>query len=92
MHKKKLKFFAVFLCALLIAAPLLSVNASAAPPLPSTDGAPTVYLWNAEYNKTVISKSTDKKIYPASMTKIMTGLVAIELIEDKLDKKVTVST
>ena len=92
MFKKKLKFFTAFLCALLIAASLFSTNAAAAaPPLPSTDGAPTVYLWNAEHNKTVISKCESETIYPASMTKIMTGLVAIDLIGDKLDEKVVVS-
>lgn len=94
MHKKKLRSFtafASFLCAFLTVAVLFPTNVAAAPPLPSTDGAQTVYLYNAEHNKTIISKCESEKIYPASMTKIMTGLVAIDLIGDKLDEKMTVS-
>ena len=91
MHKKILKIFLVLLCAILTVSSVLSVEVAAAPPLPSTDGAPTVYLYNAEYNKTILSKCESEKIYPAPMTKIMTGLVAIDLVGDRLDEKVTLS-
>ena len=90
MHKRT-RIFTFLLCALVCLSSLFSLSASAAPPLPSADGAPTVYLWNAEYNKTITSRSESEKIYPASMTKIMTGLVAIDLIGDRLDEKLTVS-
>ena len=68
----------------------LVLPASAVEPLPDVSGAKSVYLWNAEYDKAIISKS-EGKIFPASMTKIMTGLVAIDLIGSRLDEKVTVS-
>ncbi len=63
---------------------------SAVEPLPDLSKAKGVYLWNAEYDRVIVSKS-DGVIYPASMTKIMTGLVAIDLIGDRLDEKVTVT-
>lgn len=48
-------------------------------------------LAEAETGKIRAQKSADEKIYPASMTKIMTTLVALENIEN-LDQKVTISS
>ena len=64
---------------------------SAVEPIPDVSEAKSVYLWNAEHDEIIVSKSEDKSIFPASMTKIMTGLVAIELVEDKLYDKVTIT-
>ena len=69
----------------------LCLPSAAVEPFPATDAAKTVYLWNAEYDKAIISKS-DGVIFPASMTKIMTGLVAIDLIGGRLDEKVTLTS
>ena len=69
-----------------------SVSVFAVDPLPDTRGAKSVYLYNVEYDKVILSRSEEDTIFPASMTKIMTGLVAIDLIADRLDETVTLST
>lgn len=46
-----------------------------------------VYMVNLETDTVVASKNPDKKLYPASTTKIMTCLVALENVKD-LDEKV----
>ena len=76
---------------LLLSLPLsFAIPASAAVPTPDISEASSVYLWNAEHDKVIIGKS-DGVIFPASTVKIMTGLVAIDLIGDKLDEEVTIS-
>ena len=85
------KTLSLLLCTV-FALSLFCVGSHAAvPDLPDLSGAESVYLWNAEYDKVIVQKGGSELIYPASMTKIMTGLVAIELIGDKLDEKVTLS-
>ena len=83
----KATFVLLLLCALLFA----SLPISAVEPIPSTDGAASVYLWNAEHDAVLAKKTSNAKIYPASMTKMMTGLVAIELVGSRLDEKVTLT-
>ena len=69
----------------------LTFSVSALPAFPNTEAAKAVYLWNAEHNKVIFSKGDTETLYPASLTKIMTGLVAIELVETRLDEKVSVT-
>lgn len=81
---KSKKVISVVLC-LLIA--ILSVtNASAA-----SWGleAPYVYIYNNTTKQVLYSKNGDEKIYPASMTKVMTALLALEKM-DNLDTVVTI--
>lgn len=82
-----------FLCVLsfLIALSSFVLPAAAAPELPSLDGATSVYLWNFESESLILSKNESEFISPSSSTKMMTGLVAIELVGDRLDEKVTVT-
>ncbi len=68
------------------------LSVSAVPAFPDTSGAQVIYLWNAEHNKVIFSKGDGQIIYPASLTKIMTGLVAIDLVGDRLDESVTVTS
>ena len=68
----------------------LAIPTAAQVPSPDVSEASNVYLWNAEYDKVIIGKS-DGVVFPASTVKIMTGLVAIDLIGDKLDEEVTIS-
>lgn len=89
MRGKAIKTFLSFvliLCSLLS----LTLPAAAVEPLPDLSGASDVYLWNTEYDKVIAGKSSGV-IFPASMTKIMTGLVAIDLVGDRLDEAVTIS-
>ena len=60
--------------------------------LPDISGAQSVYLWNEEHDKIIVSSSNTEVIFPASMTKMMTGLVAIDLIGDRLYESVTITS
>ncbi len=52
------------------------------------DGA---YLYNIENDFTVLAYNADETVYPASTVKIMTGLIAIEQLGDRLTENVTVT-
>lgn len=52
--------------------------------------APSAILIDAETGKVLYEKNADEKRYPASTTKIMTGLLAVEY--GKMDETVTVGT
>lgn len=51
--------------------------------------APYAYVYNVTTNQTLYSKNGNSKIYPASMTKVMTALVALDNIKD-LSQVVTI--
>jgi D-alanyl-D-alanine carboxypeptidase (penicillin-binding protein 5/6) len=74
------------LVTILIAAFVLTVNSAvfAAPPEIS---APSAILIDSETGRVLYEKNADAKMYPASTTKIMTALLAIE--HGNLDDKVT---
>ncbi len=44
--------------------------------------APYAYVLDVSTNQTLYSKNADVKIYPASMTKVMTALVALDYMKD----------
>ncbi len=89
MKRKAIKTLSALLVLICLLSSLVLPTA-AVEPLPDISGATEVYLWNSEYDKVIASKSSGV-VFPASMTKIMTGLVAIDLIGDKLDESVTVT-
>ena len=75
--KKRMKIFiAIFTVFTLLspshvsAAGTLSVN------------APYCYVYNLTTDQVLYDKNADEKIYPASMTKLMTAMVALDYIED----------
>lgn len=76
------------LTAFLIAAFILSSNLAvfAAPPQVS---APAAILIDSESGRVLYEKNADAKMYPASTTKVMTGLLASEY--KNLDEQVTAS-
>ena len=47
----------------------------------------SIFVREVDGNKDIISKNSDKKMYPASLTKIMTTVVALDYI-DNLDEQV----
>ncbi len=67
-------------------------SVSAVPAFPDTSGTEVIYLWNAEHDKVIFSKGEGLVLYPASLTKIMTGLVAIDLVGDRLNESVTLTS
>lgn len=83
------KLFVFFLCLLLTAAPVLP--ASAAPVAPSLNGVTGAYLYCYESNSVILSKGSDGTVFPAATTKLMAGLVAAEMLSDKLNERITVT-
>lgn len=53
--------------------------------------ADAVYLYNIENNQTLVSQNTEKKIQPVSTVKIMAGLIATEMLQNRLDEIVEVN-
>ena len=51
--------------------------------------SPYCYVYDLTSDQTLYSKSANEKIYPASMTKVMTAMVALDHIDD-LSKVVTI--
>ncbi len=71
---------------------LLALPASAAAP-PYDSAAPIAYMLDLSSNAVLYSRDADRRIPPASMTKMMSVYVAFDLIsrgELSLDKKITV--
>ncbi len=58
---------------------------------PAIENVGGVWLYNLEHDELILSHNADAKCYPASMVKIMTGLLAVEALGDRLDERVTVT-
>ena len=65
--------------------------ASALNEIPDTSRVRNVYVYNFENDFVLYSQNVDEVIYPTSTVKIMTGLVALEHLSDRLDEKITVT-
>ena len=74
----------------LICSASLPVGALSYTGLPSTDAAESVYFYNIDAGELLLKKGGNTKIAPASSVKIMTGLIACEMLGDKLDTEVTI--
>lgn len=80
---RKVKIFSVFLSIILLincTAGSLGACAIFAPSFELFSEG--VYMVNLDTDIPIVSKNADKKMYPASTTKIMTALLAFELIKD----------
>ena len=75
---KTFKFLSLILCLLLLLT-LLPVPAAAL--TPPTVSAPTALVLDRRGGNPVYAKNADVQVYPASTTKIMTVLLAVEAIE-----------
>ena len=85
------------LCLLAGTAGLFPLHASALED-PVIEGDETVYLYNVDYDAELFhsafaeeGSTSDKLIFPASTVKIMTGLIACEQLEGRLDDTITVT-
>lgn len=63
--------------------PILFANQTTA--IPSTNDAQSAIIVNLKQNKVIAERQADKRMFPASTTKIMTLLVAAENIKDMND-------
>ena len=88
---KNLKFLSVFLSALLLLLCLpLPASALAEPVI----AAPAALVMDRSSGEIIWSKGADERVYPADLTKLMTGLLAVEAVEAgrvSLNDMVTVS-
>ena len=82
------KHILLLLCMLIILSNMMPISANAASP-PNV-AAPTAILIDAKTGRVLYEKNCDEKRYPASTTKIMTCILALEL--GKLDDIVTIGT
>ncbi len=80
---RKVKKFTLFLSIILLFSTILSsIPASAAFTPKFALNSEAVYMVNTDTDIVVVSKNADKKLYPASTTKIMTALVSLENIKN----------
>ncbi len=59
---------------------------------PELNDVEAAYLYNPESGTAVMSKNPEKLVYPASTVKLMTALVAIEKLSNRLSEKITITT
>ncbi|MBE6788911.1 MAG: D-alanyl-D-alanine carboxypeptidase [Ruminococcaceae bacterium] len=77
------KIVSVFICVIILSFSLLSVPSSAATYKPDFEvTAKGVYLVNLDTDTVIYEKDAHKKLYPASLTKIMTCLLLCEMVPD----------
>lgn len=87
---KRIVSFILCLATLLSAMALLTIPSVAIEePVVNNIGGAVVY--NVENEKTVYKYKAEEKIYPTSTVKIMTGILAVEALGDRLDEKITIT-
>lgn len=91
MSKKAKRSLCLLFLFFLMFTNILSLSVYAKESSPDLSRAEYVYLYNFESNRVLIEKNSSKKLFPASMTKIATALVAIESLSDRLDEKVVIT-
>lgn len=62
-----------------------------APGVPDSTHAQAVIVYNEEADAILFEQNADKVLFPASTVKIMTGLLASELLSDRMEETVTVT-
>ena len=98
--KNKIKIMVRLFAVLLLTVQLLSLSVYAEPSMDggqdgdivckNSDKAYAIYLYNATLGQPMFAKNIDKAISPASTVKMMTALVATEVIKDT-SKNITVT-
>ncbi|MCL2212596.1 MAG: D-alanyl-D-alanine carboxypeptidase [Oscillospiraceae bacterium] len=91
MPRKKLRFTCFLLVVFTILLSLLPTAVTAdTPPIPYLDRVGGVLLLNMECGTVVYERQANTRVMPASTTKIMTSLIAIEHMSDRMYETVTV--
>ena len=92
MKKNILRTICLLLSFLYFAGFAMPISALDYSGLPNTSKAKCVYFYNTNTKSIIFKKGGGQQIAPASSTKIMTGLLACELLCDRLDETVTVTS
>ena len=70
---------------------ILPVNASEAPTPPEVQNAEAACLYDKTHGKALVMKNADVKLNTSTSAKVMMGLVACEMLSERLDETVTVT-
>ncbi len=70
---------------------MLCIGVGAESQFPDTSHAKAVCLYNLNTNKSIYSKNTTEKIFPTGAVKMVTGLIACQMLENRLDEQITVT-
>ena len=87
--KKTFRF--VFVITFILSAAFSLILPASASSAPSLDSAHAVILYSVDADEILLAKNPDLPIYPAATVKIMSSLLLCELLEDKLDEKITLT-
>ena len=92
MNKSLKIIISLILLVSLLLTGLFSFNVTAQElTLPDTSKAENIFLYNTNTDKIVYSKNINKKIFPGSTVKIMTGLIICESFYNRLDEQVAIT-
>ena len=91
MSKKAQRRLCLLFLLILLLTSALSLSVFAKESSPDLSHAECVYLYNYESNRVLLEKNSDKKLFPASMTKIVTALVALETLSERFDEKILIT-
>ena len=89
--KKAIIFLSLFSIFSLILSSFFAVSASAAPTPPDTDNCAAVCLYDKTHGKTVVMENGDKLLNTSTSAKVMLGLLACEILADRLDDTVVLN-
>jgi D-alanyl-D-alanine carboxypeptidase len=65
-------------------------NSSHFDKLSDLEVAASAVLYNVESNTVMYSKEADKKVAPATTVKMMTAIIALDILEDRMEEEVTI--
>ncbi len=76
---------------LIISTAVMTLPSFAVHEIPEMTDAKSVYLYNVEQKLVMAEKDASAVVYPASTTKIMTGIVALQELRGRLSENITVT-
>ncbi len=88
--KTKLFCFLLVL-SLLVSFSSFAITANEKNDFPDTDGARAVCVYNINTDRTIFKKNTDARIFPSGSVKMVTGLIACEMLSDRLEEEVLIT-
>lgn len=89
MKHVKLKILSLFMAVITLVG-ILTVFVSAIDE-PDTSKAEAVCLYNTNTDKNILSNGMQKKIFPGGAVKMMTGLIACDMLADRLNEHVVIT-
>ena len=92
LYLKIISFLVVIITVFAIFTPAsLAMDFDVSAQISDLDKAKNICLYSMEADKAVFSKNVNDKIFPGSAVKMMTGLIACEMLSDRLDEVVIIT-